>query len=205
VRCPPKPKIVEKSVKNRPICGKISRQFESGLGCPLQGIGTGTVWRSYDLVRRRRVVRNLSSWSRRLWTGSRFSTGPMKSAATMRAFAPFISEIRPSGGGLPTVAFHERRLRDVFSPGAPHLFGPIETPSWVSWLRQALLDLNRDDLAWRIQANPASAVDLTAKWKFDDSHWSDELRKSGMMPGLRVHLRLHEDVHLVRPWTRISR
>jgi hypothetical protein len=116
----------------------------------------------------------------------------------MRAFAPFISEIRPSGGGLPTVAFHERRLRDVFSPGAPHLFGPIETPSWVSWLRQALLDLNRDDLAWRIQANPASAVDLTAKWKFDDSHWSDELRKSGMMPGLRVHLRLHEDVHLVR-------
>jgi hypothetical protein len=75
---------------------------------------------------------------------------------------------------------------------------PAVVPIGASELRQALLDLNRDNLAWRIQANPASAVDLTAKWKFDDSHWSDELRKSGMMPGLRVHLRLHEDVHLVR-------
>jgi hypothetical protein len=71
----------------------------------------------------------------------------------------------------------------------------------ASELRQALLDLNRDDIAWRVEASPTSAVDLTALWKFDDPRWSSELIEAGgvgIMPGLRVRLRLHEVAHVVR-------
>ncbi len=85
---------------------------------------------------------------------------------------------------------------------------PDVVPIGAAELRQALRKLNRDDLAWRVEGSDESAVELVAMWKFDDPRWSARLNEASMLPGfhtrlgitpgLRVRLRLHEDVHVVR-------
>jgi hypothetical protein len=48
---------------------------------------------------------------------------------------------------------------------------PGVAPISAAELRQALLNLNRDDHAWHVEGNSTSALDLTAMWKSDDAHW----------------------------------
>jgi hypothetical protein len=53
---------------------------------------------------------------------------------------------------------------------------PGSTPCDKPTLMNALLSLNRDDIAWRIIAAEHGRADLIVQWKADDPKWTQHLR-----------------------------
>jgi hypothetical protein len=71
-------------------------------------------------------------------------------------------------------------------------------PADPAKLRQAILDLNRDELPWHIRAGGDGEPDLIAGWKFEDPYWSRELEKALMSETLHMLMHLDTENHTVR-------
>jgi len=65
-------------------------------------------------------------------------------------------------------------------------------------LREALLALNRDDLAWAILVDEDDDEILVATWKYKDAHWRKLLVEAEMSSSLQIKLFLDEVRNTVR-------
>jgi hypothetical protein len=68
----------------------------------------------------------------------------------------------------------------------------------AQFLREALLALNRDDLAWAIAPDADDDDILVATWKYDDPHWSNLLVEAEMSSSLEIKLFLDDKRSTVR-------